>query len=599
MNYKAIIKRQSTVIAVAVICLTLATIGASYALFFQVETNSNNQVVTAGTLGVSYGSGSSGITTTKLEPMSDDEALLTSTMTGTIYVENKGSLPAIYEVSIGNDIESFNAKENKSETDKLLSHEYLRIAAYLDGEMVVEPTTLSTLTASENTTDFYKLFDGTLDVTGTGNSTMTIVIKVWLDEEAPESIINDFVYLKMNITSEVDDFAAEDGEYKLVSGTSPLILSNSFDGYLTNYIIKGNSIQSTTPTLNAPAEVQGVGKKTSNYVDLSKVKVSSSTKHVEFKYDNSTGSHILTSKPTTYDYTMVYLSDLGISLEEGKTYYFGGEVTVSEKTTTNRTTIVLGISGSGESSASTQFTANGTKKIESTYTYKGAENVSLKLHFNYGSKEPAQVRFDNIYISEISNTYESFGYKLPIKTNDTITNIYISEPLRKIGDYYDFIDYKTQKFHRVITELVLDGSEEWKMLGTSGSTSSYFYLTIGDYGSIVANQGYSTHFTRTSLSTSTPDVIGYNPVNSETYNEARILIRPDMTTYTSVAQWQEYLANEYAKGTPVTLYYVLADYSEGVDIELPKIPTFYNETILSVETAVLPSDIEVSYMYVD
>ena len=145
MNYKAIIKRQSTVIAVAVICLTLATIGASYALFFQVETNSNNQVVTAGTLGVSYGSGSSSITTTKLEPMSDDEALLSSTMTGTIYVENKGSLPALYEVSIGDDIESFNARDDKSDNDKLLSHEYLRIAAYLNGEMVVEPTELSNL----------------------------------------------------------------------------------------------------------------------------------------------------------------------------------------------------------------------------------------------------------------------------------------------------------------------------------------------------------------------------------------------------------------------------------------------------------------------
>ena len=108
MNYKALIKKQSTVMAIVVICLTIATIGVSYALFFQIEANSNNQIVTAGTLDVSYGSGTSAISATELVPMSDSEALSSETMTGTIYIENKGSLPANYEVKLGDDTESFN-----------------------------------------------------------------------------------------------------------------------------------------------------------------------------------------------------------------------------------------------------------------------------------------------------------------------------------------------------------------------------------------------------------------------------------------------------------------------------------------------------------
>ncbi|MBQ6687128.1 MAG: hypothetical protein IJN03_01230 [Bacilli bacterium] len=267
MNYKAMIKKQTTIIAIAVICLTIATIGVSYALFFQVETNSNDQVVTAGSLNVSYGSGSSSISATGLVPMSDEEALLSQTMTGTIYVENKGSLPAEYEVAIGNDLTAFEERENKSDDDELLSHDYLRIAAYLNGELKVEPTSLSALEASSHSENSYKLFDGTLDTTGTGNSTMTIVIKIWVSEEAPEAVIGDFVYLKMDLTSEVDEFTAEGGEYKTVSGTQSLVLNNSLGYNLVNYKIYGNSIQNGTPSLNTPVDVQSVGEKTDNIWD--------------------------------------------------------------------------------------------------------------------------------------------------------------------------------------------------------------------------------------------------------------------------------------------------------------------------------------------
>ena len=272
MNYKALIKKQSTIIAIVVICLTIATIGVSYALFFQVETNTNNQVVTAGTLKVEYGSGSSAIEATELVPMSDDEALSSSSMTGTIYIENNGSLPAKYEVAIGNDNKSFEARENKSENDKLLSHDYLRVAAYLDGVMVVEPTTLSDLINSKENNDLHRLFEGSIEATGSGNNTATIVIKVWLSENAPEDVIGDYVYLKMDITSEVlegnlksmilshaqknnyfytetPDFSktTADGEYGLYKATDDYGLSYYFRGDVqNNYVQFGTYAEDTT-----------------------------------------------------------------------------------------------------------------------------------------------------------------------------------------------------------------------------------------------------------------------------------------------------------------------------------------------------------------
>ena len=209
MNYKSIIKRQSTMIIVAVICLTLATIGISYALFFQVETNTNNQIVEAGTLNIQYGAGSSAITATELLPMTDEEALASSTMTGTIYIENAGTLPANYEVKLGDDTEAFNKRIDKAENDVLLSHEYIKIAAYLDGELIVAPTKLSDLEYSLDDNTMHSLFKESLNITGTGDHTATIVLKVWIDENAPKRIIGSYVYLKMDVTSEVDEETVE------------------------------------------------------------------------------------------------------------------------------------------------------------------------------------------------------------------------------------------------------------------------------------------------------------------------------------------------------------------------------------------------------
>lgn len=205
MNYKSNIKKQSYFIAISAILLAIVVSGTSYALFFQVDSNSNNQIVETGSLAVTYGDNSQAITDTELVPMTDTDALNSSTLISTIYVENKGSLPADYSLTIGNDIASFQAREGYSATDELLSHDYIRIAVYKNGEMVLAPTTLSTLSISQDNTAMYELHSGSLDVISTGESTVTYAIKVWVDSNAPTDIIGDFVYLKVDVTSTVDE----------------------------------------------------------------------------------------------------------------------------------------------------------------------------------------------------------------------------------------------------------------------------------------------------------------------------------------------------------------------------------------------------------
>ena len=175
-----------------------------------------------------------------------------------------------------------------------------------------------------------------------------------------------------------------------------------------------------SPSPKYSSEIESVGDKSSNYADLSKSVVATTTTHVTFNYDNSTGTVELTSTPTTYDYLMIYLQrDLGMDLKVGQTYYYGGDIVVSGKQTTDRTTCTFGLNVVGESPIVYNFYKNETRHIEGTFIYEGQETIRLTLNFNYGSIEPAQVKFENVYISEVGNEYEPYyeGYKIPIEVN--------------------------------------------------------------------------------------------------------------------------------------------------------------------------------------
>jgi hypothetical protein len=227
------------------------------------------------------------------------------------------------------------------------------------------------------------------------------------------------------------------GGWRTVEGEPPLTLSQSKGEELKDYKLYGNTLQN-----------ESVGDKTSNIADLSKASVSTSTPHVTYTYDNMTGTLELTSKPQQYDYAMISAEKLG--LENGKTYCFGGDITVSGKTTSNVTITVLSLFGTGYTDF--RFTSDGTKHVEGTFAYTGQASVNLRLYFNYGSAEPAYCRFDNVYVSEVKNEFEPCCYKIPITANngteEKTTNIYLAEPLRKVDEYVDYIDYENGKLVR-------------------------------------------------------------------------------------------------------------------------------------------------------
>ena len=198
--------------------------------------------------------------------------------------------------------------------------------------------------------------------------------------------------------------------------------------------------------------------------------------------------------------------------------------------------------------------------------------------------------FENLQIEKGTEATEYEEYK------GKIVNIYLNEPLRKVGNYADYIDFKTQKVVRYVKQVIYDGTEDWNSLSWSGSgTNGYYYITIGNYGSILTSIGFNTHFERKDLTTEIAGVIGFNPINSNAFNEARIIIRPDMEIYTDVELWKTYLAELYRKGTPVKVYYVLATEDDNEKVSVPELKTYEDYTKIEVLTDLAPSKIEATY----
>jgi hypothetical protein len=200
------------------------------------------------------------------------------------------------------------------------------------------------------------------------------------------------------------------GKWETVEGVPPLMLPKSKGKVLRDYEIYGNSVQDGEPSANNPIDILSVGKKTSNLADFSKILISSATSHVKTTYDSITGTLNLVSKPTEYDYAFIGVEELG--LEIGKTYYCGGEIVVSGKKTTNSTRVVFDLGGTNVQTYS--FYENSTMLVEKEFTYNGETDARLRLYFNYGSSEPAQVTFRNVYVSEVGYNFEPYGYEIPI-----------------------------------------------------------------------------------------------------------------------------------------------------------------------------------------
>ena len=312
------------------------------------------------------------------------------------------------------------------------------------------------------------------------------------------------------------------GVVKTLTGQPPLTFKA--DGTpLISWSMLGNGSQTGTPTPDNPVMPEFVGARTGNLFDKSTI---------------TAGNYATTSGTTANN--SYYCSDF-IPITAA-TYYFQNVV------------------GGGYQNTVVVYDAN--KQGLRYVRLKGGAKVSGAITFQSGD---AYIRINCYYQTDVNtvmlNTgstalpYEPFGWAEKITCSGQTIPVYLGEVPTV----------------RRVKKLVLDGTEGWTI--TSNSV-----LRIGLSGQLRPSTPLCTHYLG-SDATAWSNV----PDKSVTVSISGYLAILD-TTYTTAADFKAYLADEYAAGTPVTVWYVLAEPQTGIVNEpLAKIGDYADE--LSSEDA--------------
>lgn len=217
-----------------------------------------------------------------------------------------------------------------------------------------------------------------------------------------------------------------------------------------------------------------------------------------------------------------------------------------------------------------------------THTFTTVENaryiqIACK---RYGNVECKGTYKPMLELGSTATEYEP--YHEPITTH-----IYLDEPLRKVGDYSDYIDFKNQKVVRNVKEITLNGSENWRLQGTNenGIISFIYSISNETAPSTTSISALSSHYPYKATSFSNTTEQGFFVQRGAGVTNIYIRMLNE-----DIAAFKTWLSENN-----VTIYYQMATPTEEL-ISLPTLQTFKDTTIMSVDTTVLPSNIKATYI---
>lgn len=363
-----------------------------------------------------------------------------------------------------------------------------------------------------------------------------------------------------------DDIVFEKGFTRETSGTVPLTI-NGIEKDLKAWSITGNTVQNGTPTPENPVEVVGVGDRTGNLFDPNSTRY-----HMGKDANNKIGivaygamfyieaapNTNYTIKAYTTDSTFVrlYLSNAPIVDGVAESYNV-----ISESETTINPEVTI---------SNTNYTYLWIQTGGTWYTEHGGSSIML----NSGST---------------ALPYEPYGYKIPVVTSadgtePITTPIYLPTPLYS-GEVMRSDGSREVK----LGKLVLTGEEEI----TTHKTFEDGTISIRIPSSKAKANGiiYCTHLQNVSFAEIyNNEKQGISTHLKNELNNLYCLI----SGFTKLTQYKDFFRNEYSAGTPVTVWYQLAEPTTET-FTVPKIPTISGTTIIDVDTKVKPTEMYIKY----
>lgn len=385
----------------------------------------------------------------------------------------------------------------------------------------------------------------------------------------------------------------------ITSGIPPLSIYSKGEE-LIDYKIEGNRVQDGTPTPDTPVEIESVGDKTDNLFDndINGAFVKKDGNDLVLNnYSCSTGM-----KPSEF------LAMTGLKV--GDKFTIKRSFTIEKGTGNN----VTGAMRFLKSSSGNWQLISGSQSINTVTIPADFNDENYTYLYVYGAITKDEngellTRFKKVQIAKGSYTnstmpkYEPYGYRIPVKVSGIdvepfSTNIYLKEPLRKIDEYFDYIDFEKGKVYRKIYneffEKVTSTSSEvttYKKFITNISKKPLLKSTNPNSSNAGDMMGYaiSNKFMQSKVNYNN---LGKYPNLIQSYITTsggnRVACTFDDSSIITVAQANEKLGDGFD-----VCYVLEKEITETV--ELPNISTHKGTTVIEVDTSITPSNMEVTY----
>lgn len=192
MEIKQIIKKYIVVLSIIAIIISMAILGISYAIFKSSNTNTNNQVITTADINVTFDSDGSAITGDIL-PVTDLDGLAQDGYD--VRLTNNINYPIKYNITLYNNPPiDFDGE--------LVNHDYIKVSID-DGPVIPLSSFPHQIVDGKNV---YDILNNIIEPTDEFNNN----VKIWLDENVPNSEEGKYIYLQMKIVSEIVDLTFKD-----------------------------------------------------------------------------------------------------------------------------------------------------------------------------------------------------------------------------------------------------------------------------------------------------------------------------------------------------------------------------------------------------
>lgn len=348
---------------------------------------------------------------------------------------------------------------------------------------------------------------------------------------------------------------------------------------LTSVTIKGNGVQNGTPSPQNILPFDGTGERTGNVMPFAAAQTITSN-GITFESDGK-GGYTIKGYSTAAASAVFRLSDtFTIPNSVGN----GGNGTLSFWNT-KADSVSFGFMFND--TVIDEWSMNAVNRKHNTY--RGIANQkcnAIKLYVGASKSCDQKIQPEFTDNGEYPTEFEPYGYKIPLACASVTTPLYLGE----------------QQTVRRIKRLELDGTEDWQFGSSDENRTVCDMKFTGANTSVVGKCSYIDW-------KASYESTEYNRVVLDSYQGGRLFVSMTKDLVgSSVNAFKQYLAAQYAAGTPVTVWYVLAepetgivneplyrigDYADTLTTTTP-IPTAKGSNALTVDTTVQPSEVSIT-----